>query len=93
VNSVCSDRENRLLAVGYDDQSIRLFRYPAYIPKQVCKQFHGHSSHVTRVRFNNEYLVSVGGMDKTVIVWEVRGRAGREREKVGGRRRRGDDDE
>jgi hypothetical protein len=25
------------LAVGYDDQIIRLFKYPAYIPKQVSK--------------------------------------------------------
>lgn len=77
ANSVCADREKRLLAVGYDDQSIRLFRYPAYVPKQVSKQFHGHSSHVTRVRFNNEHLLSVGGMDKTIIVWNVDGRAER----------------
>ena len=74
VKSVCVDRNKQIVAVGYTDQTIRLFRYPAYVPKQIHKEFHGHSSFVTRVRFNNRFLVSVGGNDKTIIVWEVSGR-------------------
>lgn len=33
----------------------------------------GHSSHVTEVKFtyNDKYVVSAGGNDKTVIVWET----------------------
>ena len=53
VNRVCRDPSGKFLAVGYDDQSIRLFRYPCYIPKQVCKQFFGHSSHVTNINFTS----------------------------------------
>jgi microtubule-associated protein-like 6 len=33
----------------------------------------GHSSHVTKVKFsaNDTYVISTGGNDKTVIVWET----------------------
>lgn len=74
VNTVCRDPySNKFLAVGYDDQCIRLFRYPCYIPKQVHKTLYGHSSHVTRVRFNDKYMISIGGLDRTIIVWDLEG--------------------
>jgi microtubule-associated protein-like 6 len=59
------------MAVGYDDQTIRLFKYPCFIEKQVCKQFYGHSSHVTRVRFTQDYMISLGGNDRTIIIWNI----------------------
>ena len=33
----------------------------------------GHSSHVTKVKFtaNDKYVVTAGGNDKTMIVWET----------------------
>lgn len=33
----------------------------------------GHSSHVTKVKFsaNDKYVITTGGNDKTVIVWET----------------------
>lgn len=37
VKSVCVDESKQLIAVGYSDQTIRLFKYPAYVPKQICK--------------------------------------------------------
>jgi echinoderm microtubule-associated protein-like 6 len=60
-----------LVATGGDDQKIRLFNYPAMIPKQKNKELIGHSSHVTRVRFSSDesYLLSEGGNDRTVILW------------------------
>lgn len=70
INTVCRDPSSSFIAVGYDDQIIRLFKYPCYIPKQVCKEYYGHSSHVTRIRFCREYMVSLGGEDKTIIVWK-----------------------
>jgi WD40 repeat protein len=69
VNTVCRDPLGQFLAVGYDDQTIRLFKYPCYIPKQVHKTYYGHSSHVTRIRFTPNYMVSTGGLDRTIIVW------------------------
>ena len=53
INTVCRDPTGSFMAVGYDDQTIRLFKYPCYIPNQVSKVFYGHSSHVTRVKFTN----------------------------------------
>lgn len=53
VNTVCRDPSQQFLAVGYDDQTVRLFKYPCYIDKQVCKTFTGHSSHVTRIKFTS----------------------------------------
>jgi len=61
-----------LIATGGDDQKIRIFNYPVIIPKQKNKELIGHSSHVTRVRFSKDeqYLLSEGGNDRTVILWE-----------------------
>lgn len=71
VNTVCRDPTEQFLAVGYDDQSIRLFKYPCYIEKQVHKTLYGHSSHVTRIKFTSSYMVSLGGLDRTIIVWNI----------------------
>lgn len=64
-----------LIATGGDDQRVRLFTYPVTIPKQKNKDFVGHSSHVTRVRFSKDekYLLSTGGNDRTVILWDIVG--------------------
>ena len=43
-----------LILAGYDDQKIRMFNYPVTIPKQKFKAFVGHSSHITRIRFNRD---------------------------------------
>jgi WD40 repeat protein len=82
INTICrfittEDKENPkgILAVGYDDQSIRLFSYPTYIKNQVHKQYFGHSSHVTKIKFieGDQRMVSIGGLDRTVIVWKIDG--------------------
>ena len=38
------------------------------------RQFNGHSSHVTNVRWTSDdkVLVTTGGMDTSVLVWERR---------------------
>lgn len=71
VNTVCRANNRRVMATGDDFQKVNLFRYPSVMPKSGCKRYTGHSSHVTRVRFmvNDNILVSVGGNDKTALVW------------------------
>ena len=41
--------------------------------KAQSNEFYGHSSHVTKVRFtaNDRFVISTGGNDMTVMVWET----------------------
>ncbi len=75
VNTVCRNSCQTCLATGNDDQVIRLFRYPVVIDRQIHREYFGHSSHVTKVRFNasGEQLVSIGGNDRTILIWRVKG--------------------
>lgn len=73
VNAVARSHSARVLATAEDSGLVKLFRYPCTQPKAACKESKGHSSHVTRVAFsaNDRYLISVGGNDKTVLIWET----------------------
>ena len=66
------DREGRTLATGDDFGFVKLFDYPCQGKFSKFKKYSGHSSHVTRVRWTNQdfYLVSLGGNDTSIIVWE-----------------------
>lgn len=73
INTVCRSYSKKFLATGNDFSQINLFRYPSVMLKSQHKSFKGHSSRVTRLRFlpGDEYMVSVGGSDRTVILWET----------------------
>ena len=63
-----------IVATANDDSKIKLYRYPACLSdSQGFKPLIGHSSHVTKVRFNtrNTYLFSLGGNDTTVMQWKI----------------------
>ena len=78
VNAV--DRTNssyaqdmRVLATGDDFGKVRLLEYPCVVKNSEGVIGRGHSSHVTNVKFtsNDKLLVSTGGEDQTIFVWEV----------------------
>ena len=73
VNTVCRTKNPRIgiMATGDDYENVNLFRYPSIKPKSGNKRYTGHSAHVTRVRFclNDNCLVSIGGSDKSIIIW------------------------
>jgi WD40 repeat protein len=73
TNTVDRSHTQEVLATGGDDGLIRLFKYPCYIEKADNKQYSGHSSHLTKVKFsaNDEHLISTGGKDMTVLVWDT----------------------
>lgn len=73
VNTVCRSHNQQILATGEDTQKVKLFRYPCYQEGAKAKEYFGHSSHLTEVKFSpgDDYLVTVGGNDKTVIVWKT----------------------
>ena len=52
---------------------MKLFKYPCVKEKAGFNEFYGHSSHVTGVKFtaNDTFVVSTGGNDKTVMVWDT----------------------
>jgi len=61
----------RILAAGDDFGKVKLYRYPSMVEPSKAITLKGHSSHVTKVKFNGEYLYSTGGNDTAVIQWRV----------------------
>lgn len=73
IHGVVNDPNWNLIATGGTDQKVKIFKYPVLVPKQKYKEYIGHSSHITRVRFSEDedYLLSTGGNDRTSLLWEV----------------------
>ncbi|KAE9039083.1 Echinoderm microtubule-associated protein-like 6 [Phytophthora rubi] len=73
INAVCASSSRTTLASGDDSGNVKFFRYPC-IPKGskfiACR---GHSSHVANVRFSfdDKYLISVGGNDRSIFQWKL----------------------
>ncbi|KAI8515156.1 Echinoderm microtubule-associated protein-like 5 [Branchiostoma belcheri] len=72
VNATCLSADKTLLATGDDNGFVKLFNYPATGKHAICKKYVGHSSHVANVRwtYDDTYLVSAGGMDTSIMVWQ-----------------------
>jgi microtubule-associated protein-like 6 len=73
VNYTCMSNNHKVIATGDDDSKVKLFRSPSVIEHSEFKSYAGHSSHVPKVRFtpNDQFLISVGGNDKSVFIWET----------------------
>ena len=66
-------QEMRILAAGDDHGKVRLLEYPCVVKNSEGVKGRGHSSHVTNVKFtqNDKLLISTGGEDQTILVWEM----------------------
>lgn len=62
-----------MIATGDDFQLVKIFKCPCVVEKSQFKSYVAHSSHVTRVcfSFDDSYLISIGGNDKTSIIWKT----------------------
>jgi hypothetical protein len=60
-----------LLATGDDYGQVNIYRDPAIDQYHKSRGFRGHSEHVTKLAFARagDIMLSVGGMDQTVIQW------------------------
>jgi WD40 repeat protein/Ca2+-binding EF-hand superfamily protein len=67
-------QQSQLLITGDDFHTIKLFQYPVVKENQVNKEYFGHSQHVMKVKFSfdGKYVFSVGGIDKTLLQFEVK---------------------
>ena len=73
IHTVCRSHSEKIIASGDNNGRVNLFRYPACIEKSSCKAYIGHSSHITKVKFlyNDTFIISTGGNDKCILVWET----------------------
>ena len=72
VNATCRSNTRNFLATADDFGQVNVYKYPCLVEKAIHSSYLGHSSHVTKVKFSadDKYLISTGGHDKTVLVWE-----------------------
>ena len=72
VNGVERSSDGKLIVTGDDWGFINVYRNPCLKGSQAIS-FRGHSSHIMGVQFDesNKHLYSVGGYDKTLMVWKV----------------------
>jgi hypothetical protein len=52
VNSTCRSNSRNTLATADDFGKVKLFKYPCCVEKAAYKEYMGHSSHVTKVKFS-----------------------------------------
>ena len=73
INYTCRSNNQKLIATCDDSSLIKLFNCPCVVEQAPYKAYGGHSSHIPKIRFtpNDKYLISVGGNDKSVFVWET----------------------
>jgi microtubule-associated protein-like 6 len=66
----------KLIATGGIDGLVKLFNFPTIKEDAKFNAYPGHSSHITNVRFTTaaDAVLSTGGNDKCVMVWEVQER-------------------
>ena len=65
--------QGSLLATADDFGMVKLMRYPCVSNSQLSKTYRGHSSHVTNVAFHHDdtFVISTGGGDNCVFVWQT----------------------
>ena len=75
VNSAHVSHNGNLIATGDDFGFVKLFDFPAVQKHAKCKKYVGHSAHVTNVRWTkgDNFLVTTGGGDTSVMIWSHRG--------------------
>lgn len=73
VNGAARSNTGLVLATAEEGGMVKVFRYPCTVEGAAAKESRGHGSHVTRVVFSaqDEYVISLGGSDQTVLVWST----------------------
>ena len=69
-------RYKNAVVVGDKFSKLKLFNYPT-VTNQIYSKYEGHSNTVTAIQFDYEenYLISVGGEEKSILVWKYNNEA------------------
>lgn len=78
VNSIDRSPDGTIIATGDDFRRVKIFKYPCPKEKSKYKEYKGHAEFVVNVKFSKcgKWLYSVGGLDKAVFQFEVKGGTG-----------------
>eukprot|EP00918_Siedleckia_nematoides_P052430 GHVU01114563.1.p1 GENE.GHVU01114563.1~~GHVU01114563.1.p1 ORF type:complete len:208 (+),score=29.15 GHVU01114563.1:487-1110(+) len=74
VNAIDVATERGIVATANDtDGLVKLFNFPCVVKNAPAKDYTGHSSHVTNIKFmrGGGTLMTTGGHDSSVVVWDV----------------------
>jgi microtubule-associated protein-like 6 len=73
INACCKAKTKDILATVDEFGKIQVFKWPALDKRAKRAYGYGHASHCTNVRFavDDEFLVTLGGRDRTVMQWRV----------------------
>ena len=73
INTAALSNSKKLLACGDDFGCLNLHAFPCNTSKCEKRTYHGHSSHVTNVKFanNDARIISIGGNDMSIFEWSI----------------------
>jgi len=74
INSVCqsSAPDSGYIAIGDDYGTVKLFRFPCPYLNPPSKDYTGHASHVTAIRWSRtNVLCTMGGDDHSICQWSL----------------------
>lgn len=73
VNCVDRSSDLKYLVSGDDFHRVKLFKNPSPRQDSLWKEYKGHADEVTNVRFSfdDKYVFSVGGNDKSILQFEL----------------------
>jgi WD40 repeat protein len=76
INAIDVHKEKGLMVTADDFGKLNMLNYPSVVKSAPCRSYNGHTSHVSNVRFldrrdGNTTLVTVGGRDCTVMLWNI----------------------
>lgn len=73
VNAVSRTRDERVVASGNDNGSVRLLKFPSVTAGAPARSYAGHASHVTNCVFSSAdaFLLTTGGRDQTICQFRL----------------------
>jgi WD40 repeat protein len=73
VNALHRSSDGRFVVTADDKGSVNLFNCPCIAAEAPRRQYQGHSSHVSNIRFTagDSWVLSCGGGDRAIFCWRV----------------------